>query len=194
MSKGELKKEQLLEAGLEVMKAQGYNGTSVNDIVKAAGIPKGSFYNYFESKEDFALDAIEQAANEGYQASEKVLRNPGLSPIQRLQQFFELETQGCGEMDYKVGCFLGNMCQEMADGNEAIRAKVNTLLNRQALLIQSVLEEAQAQGGLSSEEDTNSLAEFLFNSWEGALLRMKATKSCAPLDAFKRQLPRLLNA
>ena len=51
------KHEQILEAGLEVMFLNGYNGTGVKDIVEAAGIPKGSFYNYFESKEDFALQA-----------------------------------------------------------------------------------------------------------------------------------------
>lgn len=193
MSKGELKKERILEAGLEVMKAQGYNGTSVNDIVAAAGIPKGSFYNYFDSKEDFAIEAIERAAIEGHEAGVAILRADS-PPFERLARFFEEQSRDCCDRKFKVGCFLGNMSQEMADGNEVIRAKVNQLLDEHTQLIQSVLDEAKSIGQLNADEDTQGLAEFLFNAWEGALLRMKAAKTRAPLDAFLRQLPRVLKA
>ena len=63
------KKDHILQAGMEVMKTHGYNGTSVKDIVDAARVPNGSFYNYFESKEAFAIEALQQAADEAYEAS-----------------------------------------------------------------------------------------------------------------------------
>ena len=85
MNKLNSKKDHILWAGLEVMKMQGYNGTSVKDIVDAAGVPKGSFYNYFESKESFAVDALEAVANEDYLSNRKLLSITDKSPLQRLQ-------------------------------------------------------------------------------------------------------------
>ena len=96
MSKRESKKEHILQAGLEVMKAHGYNGTSVKDIVDAAAVPKGSFYNYFVSKESFAVEALEAVAGEDYLQNRKLLSSGGPDPLQRLQNFFEENTrQAC---------------------------------------------------------------------------------------------------
>ena len=187
-----MKRERILEAGLEVMKAQGYHGTSVNDIVAAAGIPKGSFYNYFQSKEDFAVAAIEQVACTSLKASESALHTGDQSAVARLRNFFSDQADDCGQQGFKVGCFLGNMSQEMADGNEAIRKVVNAALQEQTGLIRSILDQGKAAGEVDTDVDTQMLAEFLFNAWEGALLKMKATKSRAPLEAFIQQFQRAL--
>lgn len=189
MSKSEAKKDHLLRCGLEVMKANGYNGTSVKDIVDAAEVPKGSFYNYFESKEAFAVAAIEQVAAEDYQASAALLRRSGVPPLQRLEQFFTANIDGACAGDFRVGCFMGNMCQEMADNCEAIRIKIHCVLGDLTALIEDVLRQAQADGTLTTEYEPAVMAEFLFNAWEGALMRMKATKGRDPLDAFITMLP-----
>jgi len=192
MSKRESKKDHILCSGLEVMKAYGYNGTSVKDIVDAASVPKGSFYNYFDSKESFAIEALEKVASETYQASQDTLGNHSKSPKQRILDYFNQNADyacGCG---YKVGCFLGNMCQEMSDSNETIRVKVRQILKRKTALISEVLAEMKAQRELSEETDPDILAEFLFNAWEGALMRMKASKCRDPLDAFLRMLPQVV--
>ncbi len=192
MSKRESKKDHILCCGLEVMKRHGYNGTSVKDIVDAASVPKGSFYNYFESKESFAIDALEKVASESHEASRMVLENQSIAPTERLQQFFTCGADNaCGE-GFKVGCFLGNMCQEMSDSNEAIRTKVRLILKRHTQLIASALDEAKTQGELRKEADTALMAEFIFNAWEGALMRMKASRCKEPLEAFLAMLPEII--
>lgn len=194
MSKSDLKRDQILEAGMDVMKCQGYNGTSVKDIVDAAGVPKGSFYNYFDSKEAFAVTALERASAADLAAGTAVLSNRQVPPLERLVEFFQSQIGRCCDNQFSTGCFLGNMCQEMADSSELIRAKLRRLLEEHTRLIQSVLDEAVARGELAESTDTATLAEFLFNAWEGAMMRMKASKSREPLDAFVHQLSRLLAA
>lgn len=192
MSKRELKKDYLLEAGIKVMATRGYNGTSIQDIVDAADVPKGSFYTYFKSKEDFAIAAMEMVAAERIQISKRLINDRSVAPIARLVQFFESAVPGC-ESNLNGGCFIGNMCQEMSDSSEAIRLKVRQMMRNKTQLIEDLLEEARLDGSLKNTLATGLLAEFLFNAWEGTLMRMKASKSREPLDAFLLALPSLLS-
>jgi TetR/AcrR family transcriptional repressor of nem operon len=191
MSKRKSKKEHILRAGLEVMKIHGYNGTSVKDIVDAAVVPKGSFYNYFPSKESFAVEALQAVADESLSASRDLLASGAGSPLQRLRSYFEQNASQACEDDFKVGCFFGNMCQEMSDSNEIIRGKVRRILVRNTELFERVLDEAKAAGEIAAGADTGMIAEFIMNAWEGTLMRMKASKSREPLDAFLGMLPQL---
>ena len=84
MSKRELKKDHLLDAGLKVMATRGYNGTSIQDIVNAADVPKGSFYTYFKSKEDFAIEALEKVTEERMIQNRHLLNDRSIPPQERL--------------------------------------------------------------------------------------------------------------
>jgi TetR/AcrR family transcriptional repressor of nem operon len=191
MNKRDSKKDHILWAGLKVMMAHGYNGTSVKDIVDAAAVPKGSFYNYFESKQSFAVDALEAVSCRDYLSMRELLSAGDESPLQRLQNFFVQSVIRACDSDYRVGCFFGNMGQEMSDSNEAIRQKVRQILIRNTQLFADVLDEAKAAGEISESAQTDVIAEFILNAWEGSLIRMKASKSREPLDIFLKMLPRI---
>ena len=193
MSKLNSKKEHILWSGLELMKRQGYNGTSVKDIVDAAGVPKGSFYNYFQSKESFAVEALEAVASEDYLATRELLSVTGKSPLQRLQYFFEQNALHACECEFQIGCFFGTLGQEMSDSNESIRQKVKQVLKRNTQLFAEILDEAKEAGEIKQTAQTDVIAEFIMNAWEGTLLRMKASKSREPLDAFLAMLPQIAN-
>jgi TetR/AcrR family transcriptional repressor of nem operon len=188
MSKRDQKKEAILLAGMEVMRGKGYNGTSVKDIVDAAGVPKGSFYNYFDSKEGFALDAVDYAADQGRQAAEAIFSDTSLKPIARIQYYFESCMAHACNAKFKQGCFIGNMCQEMADNSEVMRAMINRKLKVLTLLIADAISEAKAQGDLTRPLEPKQTAEFLFNAWEGAIMRAKASQCREPMDAFLAML------
>lgn len=192
MNKREDKKEAILLAGMGVMKAQGYNGTSVKDIVDAAAVPKGSFYNYFESKEAFALEAIEHAAREGRAQLELMLSDRSRCALERLNRFFVSGIDCACDSEFKVGCFLGNMCQEMSDSSELIRSKIDQALKSNVTAIAMVIEQGQLDGRINQDIDAKTLAEFLLNAWEGTLMRAKAAKSREPLDAFMSTIGRVL--
>lgn len=192
MSKRELKKDHLLDAGLKVMATRGYNGTSIQDIVNAANVPKGSFYTYFKSKEDFAIEALEKVTEERMEQNRHLLNDRSICPKERLTRFFVENIGGCEE-NLNGGCFIGNMCQEMSESSEAIRIKVRQMLRNSTQAIEDVLEEARLKGGLKSDLPSPVLAEFLFNAWEGTLMRMKASKCREPLTAFLTVLPELFS-
>lgn len=174
------------------MATRGYNGTSIQDIVDAADVPKGSFYTYFKSKEDFAIAALEMVAEERIQTSKRLVNDRSIAPVARLVKFFEMGVPGC-ESNLNGGCFIGNMCQEMSDSSEAIRLKVRQMMRNKTQMIEDLLEEARLDGSLKNTLATSLLAEFLFNAWEGTLMRMKASKSREPLDAFLLTLPNILS-
>ena len=86
--KENLKSEVLLEKGMEILWSKGYNGTSVNDIVKAADVPKGSFYFYFDSKEDFVIKALRKYFALMFSPGRKILTDTTISPKKRLVKFY----------------------------------------------------------------------------------------------------------
>jgi Transcriptional regulator len=184
MSKRDRKKDEILQAGIEVMKRQGYNGTSVKDIVDAAGVPKGSFYNYFESKEAFALEAVEFTANSVRCSAESILTAVEMPPLVRLRTYFETGIEHACDNEFRDGCFLGNMCQEMSDSSDSIRQLLHRKFKQVTGLIAQALREAQERGEITKPMEPTQAAEFLFNAWEGAIMRSKASKCREPLDAF----------
>jgi TetR/AcrR family transcriptional repressor of nem operon len=193
MSKHDDKKDHILRAGLELMKVYGYNGTGVKDIVDAAGVPKGSFYNYFESKESFAIDALETVADDDYRIGRQLLSAGGTSPLGQLQYFFEQNALRLSTDEFRIGCFFGNLGQEMSDSNEVIREKVKLVLKRNTQHIRELLDEAKDAGEIKQTAQTDIMAEFIFNAWEGTLLRMKASRSRESLDAFLEMLPKVVS-
>jgi len=187
------KRDLILAKGAQVMTRRGYHGTGVLEIVQAAGIPKGSFYHYFASKEDFALQALEHLylpRLERYQAA--LLESP-LSPRARILGYYAdliayFARQECPEYH----CFIGSLSFEMAELSQPIGQQVEAILLRSVRVLADCLEQACAASELDADTDCLALAEFIGNAWEGALLRMKVGRSVTPLKIFLTQLERLL--
>jgi TetR/AcrR family transcriptional repressor of nem operon len=177
-------RNRLIEAGRAVFLEKGYNHAGIEAILQAAGVPRGSFYNYFESKEDFGLQVIDDFAR-GYNAElEQCLGDTTVGPLARLRGYFEslierLESNRC-----RNGCLVGNLSQEMADQSEVFRARLEEIFEHWVDRYTACLEEARAAGELPDDTDVRGLAEFLLNSWQGAVLRAKTARSTAPLRIF----------
>jgi TetR/AcrR family transcriptional repressor of nem operon len=89
MKAKQITKEKILMVGAEIIHRKGFNNTGIQEILKAAGVPKGSFYFYFKSKEDFGLHLIDFFGNFLFSRSEKYLNDSRGSPIERLRLFFD---------------------------------------------------------------------------------------------------------
>jgi TetR/AcrR family transcriptional repressor of nem operon len=186
------KRALILNAGLAVMRIRGYNATGVKDIVAAAGIPKGSFYNYFDSKEDFAVEALRQVAEGNLVPIRRTLGDTARPPLQRLRAVFAGSAEHLKRHGrFECGSFLGTIAQEVADTNETLRAVADGLQHSYRRALADCLAEARAAGELDSAVDPETLAGFLFSAWEGALLQMKTRKAARPLDDFLAGLDRL---
>ena len=167
------------------MHRQGYNATGVKDIVEAAGIPKGSFYNYFESKEQFAVEALNFVNTVGFETFCRMLADQTLPPLARLAQAYDVYIEHYSSLKFMTGCIVGNLCQEMADQSAAIGHMTNKIFCQNAEPLRQCLREAQAAGELGADRDIDRLAEFMINSWSGAVMRMKASRSKQPLTTFR---------
>lgn len=177
-------RELLLRAGLEVLTEKGFSATGIEEILGRVGVPKGSFYHYFDSKEAFGLDLIERYGAFFARKLDRHLGNPALSPLSRVRAFVLDATDGMARYDYRRGCLIGNLGQEMGALPESFRAKLKETFEDWQARFSACLIEAQQAGELAPEADTRQLAAFFWIGWEGAVLRAKLEQSAAPLEVF----------
>jgi TetR/AcrR family transcriptional repressor of nem operon len=181
-------RDHLIDIGVGLMHQNGYNATGLADILKAADVPKGSFYHHFGSKEDFAAAALgKYVAHEG-EHSTTVLSDLKTPPLKRLKRYFRDMVKTYGQKGQIPGCMLGRFSLEMAAESEGLRTRISTSFANWQHKIAVVVQQAVEQKELPADTDPESLAGFLLNSWEGALLRSQAEKSNAPLDTFMHQV------
>jgi len=176
-------REQIVEAGTEVFHCVGFYGCSVEDITKAARVPKGSFYNHFKSKEDLLVEALDRYAQAGPHA---LLADQTVAPMKRLRKYFDALAADFIAFDHTRGCMIGNAAAELADHNEAIRAKTRSLFTGWADQVAEVIRDGQAAGEIAATQDARLLAGFLLSAWEGTLLRVRGTGDARLLKEFQR--------
>ncbi|MEX3968352.1 TetR family transcriptional regulator C-terminal domain-containing protein [Paraburkholderia sp. EG286B] len=173
----------LLAAGAAEFHAHGFNGVGIDVITKAAGVPKGSFYNLFESKEAFAVEAIEHYFGI---AEGKMLKffddNRTFAPLDRLRGYFRALIDHYVKLHFRRGCMLGNLTLEAADQSDFIREMLAANFRQWSATLAQAIKEAQTNGDIKNPTPASVLADFTLNSWEGALVRMKVEKSVAPLE------------
>jgi len=189
------KRELILAKGAEVMTRRGYHGAGVQEIVQAAGVPKGSFYHYFVSKEEFALQALQQVYGPRLQRYAQALEKPTLSPRARILGYYgELVEHFARQEKREYHCFIGSLSFEMADISPTLGAEVDSILQRSAAILQACLQQAQSAGELAADEDCRSLASFITSAWQGALTRLKVSNNTRALADFMQRLQLLLRA
>lgn len=192
--KHDAKADFLLEKGMELLWSKGYNATSVNDIVKAAEIPKGSFYFYFNSKEDFAVKAIQKYFDHNIAIIFNILNNvEEPSPRKRLMNFHNYRADILrDEMGYSGGCMACNVGNEMSEHSEKIR---NAIHAKEIVLIDTIAKvilEAQNAGEVDNSFEAHDMARFLEDAGKGAMISMKESNSSYPIENFLRMADRML--
>lgn len=179
-------REKLIEAGLKEIHANGFAATGIQRIVDDIKVPKGSFYNYFDSKEAFGAEVSDRYSEQALARLIGFLADQEKPPLRRLKAYFDDRTASFVLRGHTQGCVLGNFSAETVDHSELIRQHVAAHFNRWSEVIAACLAEAQRDGTLAGELPARTLADFILNSWEGALLRMRAERSGAPLETFKQ--------
>lgn len=191
--KGELKCDTLLEKGMQILWSKGYNATSVNDIVQAAGVPKGSFYFYFKSKEDFVVKAIGKYFETMCPPALEILDDKSVSAKQRILNFYDYRTKVVKEhFKCKMGCLASNLSNEMAEHNEEIRKAIQKKTEALNEHIASVIREAQEVGEIDDKINAIDLAAFIEDAGRGAMVSMKEQNSSYPVDNFTAMIRKLI--
>jgi len=177
-------RQALIDAGTDIILEKGFNNTGIEQVLKVVGVPKGSFYHYFKSKDDFGLSIIEHHAELLQRKLDQTLTNPAHTPLQRLRHYFQGARDSLKDCACRKGCLFGNLGQEMADQHEVFRDRIETIFTDWRNRFSACIREAQGQGEIPKRLDADMLAEFCLLAWEGAIMRAKVTKNAQPLDTF----------
>lgn len=178
-------RNKLIDTGAELIVQHGYNATGINAVLNACGVPKGSFYHYFSSKEDFGLAVIERFADDYSDGLATLLEDAHIPPLERLRLYFAQGRQYMQTCNHETGCLIGNLGQELAGQSDVFRDALNNVFLRWETHFVTCIEAAQAQGSICPRADTAALASFILSGWEGAILRAKTLKSVAPMEHFE---------
>jgi len=174
-------REKLASSAVDTLHSHGFNGCSIQDITEAAGVPKGSFFNHFENKEDLAIDALHRYL-EGTRAD--MLFDESVPPLDRLKNHFGYLSERMLSFGFERGCMLGLFATEMAQDYPRMREELRLIFETWCGGVEKLIRAAQERGEVDPRHDPGQLARFLVNAWEGVALRLKIDRDRAPVDDF----------
>jgi TetR/AcrR family transcriptional repressor of nem operon len=177
-------KDDIIQVGLDLVLSRGFTATGVEAILKQADVPKGSFYNFFSSKEEFALAIIDKFVADRVEVLYPIFSDQSLPPLERVKRSFETIIAAFEGADCSKGCLIGNLGQEMSDQFENVRQRLEKSLQEWTKAVSRLLLQAQKEHAISADMNTEMLAENLISSFQGALLYSKVKKSPEPLKNF----------
>jgi len=178
----------ILKAGAQIVHRKGFNATGLQEVLDAARVPKGSFYHYFKSKEDFGLQLIDYFAAYLKDMRDRFYEDHTLSPIEKIRGLYRWQAESFLRSGFKGGCPIGNLALEMGDRNDKFRKKLNQVFADMKKTMAAHLEQAREQGEISGSIDVHETVDFIMSSWEGALMQMKVSKSTSPHEVFDRMV------
>jgi TetR/AcrR family transcriptional repressor of nem operon len=180
-SKGERTRRRIVGHATQLIYEKGYSKTTVEEVIEAAGITKGSFYFHFPSKEELGYAVIENASSHILEKIEEALERPGLTPYRRIEAMLK-EIQGIVEAaDCSRGCILGNLALEMSHTHPGFRERIAQAFKGWSSLIAGELEEMKREGELPPDFDCSAYADFALSSLEGGIMMSKVTMDPAPM-------------
>lgn len=174
----------LLDVGMEIMLEKGYTNTGIQEVLNALSVPKGSFYHYFDSKENYAIEIIRHFDQSYSSELVRILRNPRQTPLERLKTYCETIKAKLIANDCRRGCLIGNLSQEMADQSEVLRKELSRVMSKWRSMFAACIEEGQKSGEITAKFTADELAELMASGWGGAVMRAKTVKTIEPLDVF----------
>lgn len=183
-------RQRIADAALEQFQLKGYNGSSVQDLVDAAGAPKGTFYNHFASKEDLAAETVRRYSSQ-WNLSALADTTAG-TPRARIDRHLADLVESGRDVAAHSGCLVANLAGEVPAHSPIVAAAVSTHLLSWVETLASVIDEAKLAGEVTSTTSAVDLAEFIVNAWEGGAVKAKATGSEHSIDVFERMVDVLL--
>ena len=183
ISRNHVTRNKLLDEGILLFNAQGYHATGIQEIVDKTGIPKGSFYNYFKSKESFGAEVVRHWCAQTLEYMEGHLNGSQGDAFSTLVKFFQQEIVRHEESRF-VGCMCGNLGAELGNTKELVQEAMITAMQGIRQQFARVIERGQKEGTIRSDLSPEELAYFILDAYEGAVLRMKIEGSVRPLEGF----------
>lgn len=170
-------REKLVGAALRLMLKQGFHATTVDQICGEAGLTKGSFFHYFESKEDLGLAALDSFARMGFEAYAEAWQPEGQDPLETIHRLFDIMTGFARGASGPCVCMVGMMSQEMSATNPSMRKACEGHLDVWSGMMRRLLAEAKKCHRPAVPFDPERVAWFLNSLWQGSMLIAKTRQN-----------------
>src|SRR5215217_1738713 len=180
-------KDRLMEAAMELMWQNSYGAASVDAICERAGAKKGSFYYFFKSKSELAAAALEADWNKK-RAEMDSMFSPTVSPLERLDRYFDVVYNRLAQLQQKCGSILGcpfmSVGSEVSTQDQVVREAVDRIMDRKLQFFVSAVRDAAAQG-LIETADPVAKAQALFSSYQGTIAQARIQNDIDLIRDFK---------
>jgi len=178
------KKEDILKVGEQLLRSKGYYHIGINEIIETCKIQRGTFYNYFKSKEKFALEALDFYVHNFSIFLKKYLENKKYSPLARLKKVYEILIKFHQSEKFENGCLLANFSTEVAGSNQKFAEAIQNSYQGWLEIIAKCIIEGQEKNEITSIKDAIKLAEYIHNNFLGAVAVMKSRKNDTSMQLF----------
>ncbi|HVV24866.1 MAG TPA: TetR/AcrR family transcriptional regulator [Pseudonocardiaceae bacterium] len=187
-------RERLMREGTKLLYAHGYHGTSVDSILAASGVPKGSFYHHFGSKEAFALDALDRYMRFQHDLLAKWADRTDLATADALVGYFQDMAAAFVRSRHQRGCLLGKLATETAPSSPAFRKALGEHVRTWQRQLSDLLERGRERGDVRTDVTVRGLADSVLALVQGAFVVALAVRDQAMLDATAGTLRLLVAA
>jgi TetR/AcrR family transcriptional repressor of nem operon len=172
----------ILDVGQRLMAAKGYSAVGLNELLATAGVPKGSFYHYFGSKDAFGEALLENYFDDYLADIDRILGEPGLTMGERLMNYWRVWQNTQSFENCQGKCLAVKLGVEVADLSESMRAVLKRGTSGITDRLGSAIEAGVADGSLPACEQPYAVAQSLYQLWVGASVMVKIEKSLAPFE------------
>lgn len=187
-------KDKIMDAATELFHLYGYDGTSIDMLIKKAGVSKSNFYYYFEGKEELGLSVLTKVADEHVREMSEIMQTD-LNPVEQFLTFYKkafFSYHNLFEQPIYPGSFFGNITLEQSSLNEKFRSVLDQYYQECETMIEKGLLRGIEQGFFYEDLNTKELARYFVSHFEGAILMTKAKKSLSPIRDVILQGKKLL--
>jgi TetR/AcrR family transcriptional repressor of nem operon len=192
-TKGAATRDQILNAAARLIHVQGYQSTSLDDVLRESGVGKGNFYYYFKSKEDLGyaiIDRITQAFVE--RSLGPAFADTDADPVTQIHGFLDRVLEAQRVRKCVGGCVMGNLASELSDVHEGFRQRLAGIFDLWRVHLAEAVSRGQARGRLRADVDASRVAQFLVAGLEGSILLSKVAKDITVMERCVEELKRHL--
>ncbi|TCP12647.1 TetR family transcriptional regulator [Crenobacter luteus] len=177
-------REHILATGEALVKSRGFTAAGLTELLSAANVPKGSFYHYFKSKEDYGVALLARYFDRYDASMDERLSTPGASARERLLAYFDGWVASACTPEHG-GCLVVKLAGEVCDLSEPMRATLSSGMARIVGRIAAVVEQGVADGSVCCPTTPRQFADALYSAWLGAALRAKVERCPDALYAMR---------
>lgn len=185
-------KERMLRQGMKLLYANGFHGMTVDALLAASGVPKGSFYHHFGSKDAFAQAVLGRYMQSQRDLLERWAERDELSTPDRITGYFHEMVGNFVRSDYQRACLAGKLSTEVSASSDAFREQLDRDLRRWKHRLVAVLERGQQRGDVRTDRDGGDLADSLLALFQGAFVIALSTRDDHSLEAVADTLRDLI--